>query len=330
MRCHHVQELFSEIYDGVAAAQTALVKHIQECPVCMAEYEDYGRLIDEIRQLPAPELPTDFHKTVMAKVRAAALTENISLKIPQKRTSQQAYAAARRWAGVAAAACLLLVSLWAVQAFDIALPGAQADQAVESADIAPRLYYPVEIAPMYDSPEDEFLIEHDLYERNGASWTYPYDMPVGASAPPEAQAAADEGSAYADALPEVHVDLQELEHDDIADEPEEWLARGVDEEPGIIPIVPIASDISIFGIYGTLEDSDDLDQDSLDPDSNFELGLATGRVTHVQETSRSWNIALILGLTTLVISVAAMLACIFRARKASNIAHTNEKSREVD
>jgi len=135
MRCQSVQGLFSEIYDGIAADQAILEKHIQECPICMAEYEDYCRILHELRMLPKPDLPPSFHDTIMANIRQLAQSENsvtvkpeLSLykgnkpvnKAPaQKSVPKKAYTAARRWASVAAAACLLLISMWAVQAFDL-------------------------------------------------------------------------------------------------------------------------------------------------------------------------------------------------------------------
>lgn len=131
MRCQDVQGLFSEIYDGIAAEQAILVKHLQECSTCAAEYESYCRLLNELKQLPEPEIPPNFHEIMMAKIREVASLENnaasmqeLTLRKWQKtararKPAQKAYAAARRWASVAAAACLLLVSMWAVHSFDL-------------------------------------------------------------------------------------------------------------------------------------------------------------------------------------------------------------------
>ena len=125
MRCNHVQGLFSEIYDGIAEEQAILVQHLQECPSCAEKYASFCRLIDELRALPQPEVPEGFHETVMAKIRAlppdeleAAAPKIINFPQPQNKALAKAATAARRWASVAAAACVLLVSLWAMRVAD--------------------------------------------------------------------------------------------------------------------------------------------------------------------------------------------------------------------
>ena len=149
MRCKHVQSLFSEIYDGIAEEQTILVEHLRECPICTAEYESYSRFMDELRQLPEPELPEGFHETVMAKIRAIAAENDDSIRelieeietrkrrktaglwrLPTKNTSAKALAVTRRWASVAAAACVLLISLWTMRVLD--LPMRQANYAFDT------------------------------------------------------------------------------------------------------------------------------------------------------------------------------------------------------
>jgi len=127
MRCAEVQELFSEIYDGVAKCQADLAKHLQDCPICAAEYERYSRLMDEVRQLPEPELPPGFHEAIMGKIREIAPANNHAIK-QNRRPAKRAVSVSRRWAGVAAAACVLLISLWAVRVFD--LPAARSNDEV--------------------------------------------------------------------------------------------------------------------------------------------------------------------------------------------------------
>ena len=131
MRCAQVQELFSEIYDGIAEAGAA--GHLLDCPACAAEYKRYSRLLDELRQLPEPELPAGFHEAMMDKIREIALSDKAApheLKVitgnrknaaPTRQATKKAASISRRWAGVAAAACVLLISLWAVRVFD--MPG---------------------------------------------------------------------------------------------------------------------------------------------------------------------------------------------------------------
>ena len=154
MRCAQVQELFSELYDGIAERQADLAQHLLDCPACELEYKRYSQLLDELRQLPGPELPAGFHESVMGKIRALALSDDqangyksehgfdLPMKQPThdiddlsfvvhkghgsakpKHAAKKAASISRRWAGVAAAACVLLMSLWAVRVFD--LPGAR-------------------------------------------------------------------------------------------------------------------------------------------------------------------------------------------------------------
>jgi len=183
MRCQDVQGHFSDLYDGIAVEQTALKKHLQECPTCAAEYESYSRLINELRQLPMPELPDDFHKTIMAKVRAIAPSNTDTTvkpdfelhrgkakalpgnRMPQKSAPQRAYAATRRWASVAVAACLLLVSMWAVQNFNlVSSSGDSADFAampfaVYSAELESEPALTDDFAAIEMADEDDTIFE---------------------------------------------------------------------------------------------------------------------------------------------------------------------------
>ena len=133
MRCIDVQAQFSEIYDGVAERQAMLANHLINCPACAAEYESYSRLLDDLKWLPEPEIPEGFHDTVMNKIRALAppsdhaideIIEGFSRRNTRNAPRRKRNATFARWAGVAAA-CLLMVSLWAANSFE--LPGARRD-----------------------------------------------------------------------------------------------------------------------------------------------------------------------------------------------------------
>ena len=126
MRCIDVQAQFSEIYDGVAERQAVLAKHLINCPVCAAEYESYSQLLNDVKFLPEPELPEGFHDTIMSKISAIAPPSDHAIdeiiqglnrrknRVPQRRRNTTF----ARWAGVAAA-CLLMVSLWAANSFEL-------------------------------------------------------------------------------------------------------------------------------------------------------------------------------------------------------------------
>ena len=94
MNCDDIRGLFSEYYDG-GETDACLTEHFKECLDCASEYDKYRRLIDEVRNLPEPELPPDFHENMMAAVRKHA-AKNKQARNP------------RRYALVAAAI------LWAV------------------------------------------------------------------------------------------------------------------------------------------------------------------------------------------------------------------------
>ncbi|MCL2377886.1 MAG: hypothetical protein FWC77_02050 [Defluviitaleaceae bacterium] len=304
MRCHNVQELFSEIFDGAAEEQAILVKHIQECPICAAEYEDYSRFINELRQLPAPELPANFHETIMAKVREIALSEDsipgrpefivtkqkaISpTKPPQKRMHTNPYAAARRWASVAAAACLLLVSLWAMRVFD--MPH-QSDMAFEPAPMSAPMEFSAEA---YDFPvsagEMDFL-DDELYN----------DLLAPAEFIESEPAAEDGDFPLADMWAYTRGGAYDVEF--FTDE--DYLAPEAGEQ-GIISIMPTTTDINVNEFVM----ADDLSQNVLPGGPRAAYG-AGGIGT-------SWFImAFAVGLLILCISLGMMFGSIYHVRKAA-------------
>jgi len=99
MRCENIRELFSDLYDGVANEDDEIAAHLRECPECAKDYEDYCNLLNELSDLPEPDLPEGFHDLAMAKVREI---------MPVPRKKQNFY---WQWAGAGAAACLIGISL---------------------------------------------------------------------------------------------------------------------------------------------------------------------------------------------------------------------------
>ena len=91
-------ELFSKRYDHEldgAAAGTF------DCKACACAYAEYKRVMDEVRNLPAPNVPIDFHARVMKAVRGEKETAS---RIRTGRIT--------RWAGLAAACFILSVVVW--------------------------------------------------------------------------------------------------------------------------------------------------------------------------------------------------------------------------
>jgi len=168
-----VQELFSEIYDGVTQRQALLEKHLTKCPACAAEYEGYKQMLDDMRLLPEPELPQGFHDSVMAKIRAIAPPSDHAIdellgeietrtrRREARRKKPKAASTARRWAVIATAACLMLASLWAVRTFD--LPGLR-----DASDY--------ERALQYAAPDAEAMVpqadQEPAMRENNNAWIY--------------------------------------------------------------------------------------------------------------------------------------------------------------
>jgi len=172
LSCNQVQKLFSEIYDGVAKDMTHLTKHIQECPVCRAEYASYSQFLDEVRQLPEPELPFYFHELSMRNISEHVppndhvideLIEGIKkrerLRDKRQKRTRKASQATTRWAGIAIAACLLIISIFTVRAFDMTSRLASRD----SYDAAPAAVA-AEMEIIYDIPDDAPLMGAAQYD----------------------------------------------------------------------------------------------------------------------------------------------------------------------
>jgi len=181
MRCALVQDLFSEVYDGVAERQTAIEKHLKKCPTCAAEYEAYKQMLIDLRHLPEPELPLGFHESIMEKIQTITPPNDHTIddllgeietrnrireatKIKQR--SVRAAVMVRRWAGVASAACILFGCLWMVHAMDFPLLSRfSSDGAVESEAsqhyAAPEM---AEIAQAYAMDADDIAAEFEQFD----------------------------------------------------------------------------------------------------------------------------------------------------------------------
>jgi len=299
MRCTHVQGLFSEIYDGIVEEQSALVRHLHECPVCAAEYEDFGKLINELRQLPMPELPEDFHETIMAKVREIASSgdgepEGPELRVHsgrqpiklrnQKRPIVKAHTAIRRWAGVAAAACVLLVSLWAMRVLD--LPMRQNDS------------FFIPLAPISTPVTDGI----DIYVLPASDETIEFEPDADEGIPPaiSARIYAQEYSVDYD-LGDTMGGYSDMDaaweiFSDETDADFEWSELSADFE-SITPIMQMAADLpQDFLLEGT--------------------PVVDERLILSPRGSAVWTVALVIGLTALCISLGAIFWNVRSEKKA--------------
>jgi len=340
MRCNRVQGLFSEIYDGVAEEQTALLKHIGECPTCAAEYESYGRLINELRELPMPELPDNFHETIMAKIRAIAASEDTTVdrpkfeihksnktappaKTPHRSAFSKTNTMAGRWASIAAAACLLLVSLWGIRVFD--MPGVQRYTAEFD------MPAPMSAPDVFGIEVFDFSLTGDDYEQDDITVFEPAneeDIPSLRSGfpimPPQEQSsddlAVDMGWQYGNA--------QESEGD-VAGNIVPWLSDITDQAvspealEGVAPEmaheadtpVAVVSETTELGAIPFMMIAADLSDHA---PAEFDLPLTGGRMVNSIESSRFWNIAwaiaFAIGFAALGISLAAMTWSIYRKK----------------
>jgi len=340
MRCEAVRELFSEIYDGAAEGQALLMKHLQSCETCMEEYRDYSQLLDELQALPVPELPAGFHESAMIRVQAIAppndskidnLLEEIETRKrirTAKRNNQplrKTASATRRWAGVAAAACLLLACIWAVRTLN--LPERHNNESDYAASQAAAEYYvdheiPVEaIMPpigmdhmQYDSPpESAHAEEQDLPIDD----IFGYDYAIQHAADDISLEDLDFSNVYYDdyaPISPIH-QAAELDYDMLANDDEDWADEGIGRR--------------IWGLeYDHNDESDEYPA--------FAAGAATEAVpnmladgiidpllapplVHGGEGSRAWIIAVFAGLLPLCIALGFVLRSI----------HKNKVSREA-
>ena len=154
MNCDDIRALFSEHFDNELDEVSA---HLQNCAECAGEFEEYTRLLNQVRNLPEPDLPAGFHDALMRGVRTEARRK--------KRMAFMPFA-------MSAAASFLVGLLWFSGAFNfsnenydfvpVAMPAPTAAamdtpamdepaarMPVEVWDIAPRAAVP--IAPFAES-----------------------------------------------------------------------------------------------------------------------------------------------------------------------------------
>jgi len=103
--CNDIQSLFSEFYDD---NNNEIAMHLDTCIECKHEFEKYAQLMDEVRTLPIPEPPEDFHFMLMAGVQH---NKNHQKRLEQE---QRKISFQRRFsfATTAVAACFLMAVIW--------------------------------------------------------------------------------------------------------------------------------------------------------------------------------------------------------------------------
>ncbi|MDR1664002.1 MAG: DUF4349 domain-containing protein [Clostridiales bacterium] len=72
MTCEKARELFSEHYDGGETAREEFEAHLRECADCAADYENFRKLFDEVRGIPAVPLPAGLREKMVSAVKDKA------------------------------------------------------------------------------------------------------------------------------------------------------------------------------------------------------------------------------------------------------------------
>jgi len=123
MRCENFRDLFSEYYDGQTTGEIShkeIAAHLAECEACAAEYAEYSALLDEVRNLPEPELPQGFHESLMGYVRENnSVLKPVFARTPNKR---KRHIIARVAPLMAVAASLIFVVVWFAGVFQTEPP----------------------------------------------------------------------------------------------------------------------------------------------------------------------------------------------------------------
>lgn len=104
MQCQEFQELLSAYLDGMLdpSVKDRAGRHLEECPVCRAEFDDLRMVVGLVRDLPQVEPPDGFRRNLRLKLENAAGQ--------RRKDGFMSRLATGRWFGmVAAAACFFLV-----------------------------------------------------------------------------------------------------------------------------------------------------------------------------------------------------------------------------
>jgi hypothetical protein len=149
LKCREVRDLFWENYDNDNSGELSLKDidtPLEKCGACVAEFEKYVKFMDEIRALPEPEMPSDFHEKLMEYVlndspKVIPINKPPVEKPKAKRKPFPFYKAT---AITAVAASLLVVFIWTSGIFnpaplvvDYALPAPMGIMQFSDEPIAP-------------------------------------------------------------------------------------------------------------------------------------------------------------------------------------------------
>jgi len=158
MNCGDIGDLFSEIYDNEnAALADEFNSHISACPSCAAEFNEFCRLMKEVRSLPEPEIPSDLHEVLMKRVKSHAASE-------KKRHTRASFT---RYVLAAAASVVVTVILLFGGFEDLVTPYVPHEPAIRAVEGEIETEAPIgriDIMPM-----DAVITHEDLPAEPGAS-----------------------------------------------------------------------------------------------------------------------------------------------------------------
>lgn len=110
VNCENVVEMFSGYYDGDDTLPLGKINaHLTQCESCRKEYEAFASLINDVRNLPAPDVPHGFYQTMLDYV--ASRKVNVASQVykkPRRRRLLSGYVSTS-----AIAAALVLLFMWA-------------------------------------------------------------------------------------------------------------------------------------------------------------------------------------------------------------------------
>lgn len=195
MKCSEAFELMSLYYDKEIdkASEAGLFEHMKDCSGCLREFEELGRLMSDISEIPLEPLPKGYHEELMLKLEAVKPDKSIyaaaekSQRKERRRYSRIDY---RRWAGTAAALAAVILAGAGMRA--VYYSGKMASENSASYESSTEEIYSGGYEDMTAPQAD--MIREDSGGSGASKYTRSIDMDGGLHAEPEMYAVAEEAA----------------------------------------------------------------------------------------------------------------------------------------